>query len=115
MPRMVFPGTVVDKDIFEYERTRGGVQERAKQYQLFIRSEGDDRGSAQVVICQAEQYGGFAKGDVVEIPVDVEVRQPFNVGGRAKLRVSLDESYDVMSAGKGSKLSAVAAHAASGS
>lgn len=46
------------------------------------------------MLCEAERYGAFVKGDVVSLPGMVTIKQPFEGRGRAKLRTVLDREYD---------------------
>jgi len=107
---MLYSGTVVDVDRNEWSLNgRTGVT-----YTIYVKEDGGARYAPQGVRVEPEQFGLFSVGDVVELPVLVTVKNPFDgQPGRAKLQVKLVPEY--AGDAKKSKLSPVASHAATGS
>ena len=84
--RVTIAGTVVERERNDWSMNGNS----GTAYSLFLR--GDSlRDSAQKVRVEAEQYGGFSEGDVVELPVDVFAN--VNDRGTARLTVRLAPEY----------------------
>jgi hypothetical protein len=88
---MVFSGAVVEKEKYDWTLDNG---KRGTSYWIYIRDAlGSQRDSAQRVVITAEQFGLFADGDVVELPVAVSMKRGFD-GKANTLLVELDPSFD---------------------
>jgi hypothetical protein len=92
MTQLTLRGRIVDTDRNEWAiNGKTGVA-----YAIFVRSESaSERDSAQRVRVSAEQFGSFAVGELVTLPVDV-FANTIERGGiitGAKLSVTLGQKY----------------------